>query len=284
MFVARGFVDQEHTIIVRVLTRDPEQRVHPGAGAIADRFARAVKLRWLTEAGQGTGESGAPRGSRAAAMRLFYGDSEGLPGVNVDRYGDFVVVQWLSGGALPWREELYDAIENTVRPAGIYEQRRLRPLGGHAPPEPSVRARGEEAPLEVVVEEAGCRFGVDVTAPLGVGFFPDLRAGRDAVAARAADRRVLNLFSYTGAFSVRALAAGAREVVAVDTVAKGHARARRNCELSATSTRRRSRRSPPRRARPWTVSSRWAGVSTWWSAIRRRSRTPRPPGRAHRSP
>jgi 23S rRNA (cytosine1962-C5)-methyltransferase len=92
--------------------------------------------------------------------------------------------------------------------------------------------RGREAPLEVVVEEAGCRFGVDVTAPLGVGFFPDLRAGRDAIAARAADRRVLNLFSYTGAFSLRAAAAGAREVVAVDTVAKTHARARRNCELS----------------------------------------------------
>jgi 23S rRNA (cytosine1962-C5)-methyltransferase len=222
-FVARGFVDQDHTIIVRVLSRDPEQRVHPGAGAIADRFRRAVQLRWLTF---GAGP-GAPQ-----ALRLFYGDSEGLPGVNVDRYGDFVVVQWLTAGALPWRDELYDAIEASVRPAGIYEQRRLRPLGGQAPPEPAVRARGQEAPLEVVVEEAGCRFGIDVTAPLGVGFYPDLRAGRDAVAARAADRRVLNLFSYTGAFSLRAVAAGAREVVAVDTVAKVHARARRNCELS----------------------------------------------------
>ncbi len=95
-----------------------------------------------------------------------------------------------------------------------------------------MRARGAEAPLEVVVEEAGCRFAVDVTAPLGVGFYPDLRRGRDAVAARAADRRVLNLFSYTGAFSIRAAHAGAREVVSVDSVAKVHARARRNAELS----------------------------------------------------
>ena len=95
-----------------------------------------------------------------------------------------------------------------------------------------MRVRGEEAPLEVVVEEAGCRFAVDVTAPLGVGFYPDLRRGRDAVAARAADRRVLNLFSYTGAFSIRAANAGAREVVSVDSVAKVHARARRNGELS----------------------------------------------------
>jgi 23S rRNA (cytosine1962-C5)-methyltransferase len=95
-----------------------------------------------------------------------------------------------------------------------------------------VRVRGDEAPLELVVEEGGCRFAVDVTAPLGVGLFPDLRLGRAAVAARAADRRVLNLFSYTGAFSVLAARAGAAEVVAVDLAPKGHARARRNYELS----------------------------------------------------
>ncbi len=78
---------------------------------------------------------------------------------------------------------------------------------------------------------------MDVTAPLGVGFFPDMRLGRDAVARRAAERRVLNLFSYTGAFSVRAAKAGASEVVAVDTSAKAHARARRNHELSGLDPR-----------------------------------------------
>jgi 23S rRNA (cytosine1962-C5)-methyltransferase len=176
-------------------------------------------------------------------MRLFSGDSEGLPGVNVDRFGDFVVVQWLSGGAMPWREELLDAIDATVKPAGIYEQRRTRPLSGQTAPEPAVRARGDEAPLEVVVvEESGpageSKFGVDVTAPLGVGLFPDLRLGRAAVAAHAKDRRVLNLFSYTGAFSVAAARAGASEVVAVDLAAKGHARARRNYELSGLAPER----------------------------------------------
>jgi 23S rRNA (cytosine1962-C5)-methyltransferase len=165
-------------------------------------------------------------------MRLFSGETEGLPGVTVDRYGEFVVVQWLSSGAVAWRDELYDAIEATAKPRGIYEQRRFRPLAGQAPPEPAVRARGDEAPLEIVVDEAGCRFGVDVTAPLGVGLFPDMRLGWAAVAARAAERRVLNLFSYTGAFSVFAAKAGAREVVAVDLAAKVHARARRNYELS----------------------------------------------------
>jgi len=220
-FVARGYVDREHAVAVRIVSRDPGENVVPGNGVITARFQRAVQLRWLM--------FGAVR---PEAMRLFAGESEGLPGVTVDRYGPFVVVQWLSAGALAWRDELYDAIEKTLSPRGIYEQRRLRPLGGSAPPEPAVRARGEEAPIELVIEDAGCRYGVDVTAPLGVGLFPDMRLGWAAVAARAADRRVLNLFSYTGAFSVRAAKAGASEVVAVDVAAKGHARARRNYELS----------------------------------------------------
>jgi 23S rRNA (cytosine1962-C5)-methyltransferase len=220
-FVARGYVDHDHPVAVRVLTRDQRERVVPGNGVVAARFTRAVQLRWLV--------FGA---ARPQAMRLFSGESEGLPGITVDRYGDFVVVQWLSAGALPWRDELYTAIEQALNPRGIYEQRRLRPLGGGGAPEPAVRARGEEAPLEVVVEDGDCRFGLDVTAPLGVGLFPDMRLGWATVAARAGDRRVLNLFSYTGAFSVHAAKAGAREVVAVDVAAKAHARARRNFELS----------------------------------------------------
>jgi 23S rRNA (cytosine1962-C5)-methyltransferase len=220
-FIARGYVDREHAIAVRVLTRDPAERVVPGNGVVARRFALAVQLRWVL--------FGA---SRPQAMRVFSGESEGLPGVNVDRYGDFVVVQWLSPGALAWRDELGAAIESVLAPRGIYEQRRLRPLGGTSPPEPAARARGDEAPLELVVEDGGCRFGVDVTAPLGVGLFHDMRLGWAAVAARAAERRVLNLFSYTGAFSVHAAKAGAAEVVAVDLAPKVHARARRNYELS----------------------------------------------------
>ena len=220
-FAGRGYVDRDHAIAVRVLARDPATEVAPGTGTIAARFERAAELRRLLYGA-----------NLPQAMRVFSGESEGLPGVSVDRYADFVVVQWLSGGALPWRDELYQAIEAAWKPRGIYEQRRVRPLAGGGPPEPATRARGEEAPFELVIEDGGCRFGVDVTAPLGVGLFPDMRLGWAAVAARAAGRRVLNLFSYTGAFSVRAAKAGAAEVVAVDTAAKAHARARRNYELS----------------------------------------------------
>jgi 23S rRNA (cytosine1962-C5)-methyltransferase len=225
-FLARGYVDQDHPVAVRVLSRNPDERVHPGAGTIADRVTRAVQLRWLVMGND-----------RPTALRLFTGESEGLPGLTIDRYGEFVVLTWLSGGAVAWREEVLEAVSSAVRPRGIYEQRRLRPLAGLGPPEAATLARGDEAPVEVVVEEEGCRFAVDVSAPLGVGFFPDMRLGRDAVARRVAGRRLLNLFSYTGAFSVRATKAGASAVVAVDTAAKAHARARRNYELSGLDPR-----------------------------------------------
>jgi len=226
-FLGRGYVDADHPVAVRVMTRRADERVHPGSGVVAARFARALQLRWQL------------LGSRPpTALRLFAGESEGLPGVTVDRYGEFVVVQWLSAGALPWRDELYESITSNLAPRGIYEQRRARSLGGQPAPEPAVKVSGQQAPLEIIVEEAACRFAVDVTAPLGVGFFPDMRLGRDAVARRAAERRVLNLFSYTGAFSVRAAQAGATEIVAVDTAAKANSRARRNFELSGLDPKR----------------------------------------------
>src|SRR5258708_27218010 len=91
-FVCRGYVDQEHAVAVRVLTRDPGQRVVPGAGAIAARLERAGQLRWFCFGAD-----------RPQAMRLFSGEHEGLPAVTVDRYGDFPVAQCLSSGPLPRR-------------------------------------------------------------------------------------------------------------------------------------------------------------------------------------
>ena len=172
---------------------------------IAAQFARAVLLRCLLFGLD-----------RPAAIRLFTGESEDLPASPSIAPAEFVLVQWLSTGALGWRDELYDGIEAAVKPRGIYEQRRLRPLGGQTVAEPAVQARGDEAPLEIVVDNdvgaSACRFGVDVTAPLGVGPSPDMRL------AWADDRRapppiaVCSICSRTPAHSRCTLAkAGARE-------------------------------------------------------------------------
>jgi len=169
-------------------------------------------------------------------VRLINGESDGLPGIAVERYGDYLVIQLYSPAlvqAPALYTALYDALERELAPRGIYEQRRYRSLAGDAPRQAAADLiRGAAAPVELEVREDDLRFGVDVTAPLSTGLFADLREGRRAIRAYARGRRVLNLFSYTGAISVYALAGGATEVVAVDVAAKAHARARRNFTLS----------------------------------------------------
>ena len=167
------------------------------------------------------------------AYRLIHGEGDGVPALSVDRYGEYLVAQVFSPAIEPHLPAIYDALESTVRPRGIYAQSRQRPQAGEGKQPPATLQRGIAAPVELEVTEEGLRFFVDVTAPLGTGLFLDLRRGRALVAAHARDRRFLNLFSYTGAFSVHAARGGAREIVAVDLAQRAHARARRNFELNA---------------------------------------------------
>jgi 23S rRNA (cytosine1962-C5)-methyltransferase len=165
------------------------------------------------------------------AYRVVNAESDGVPAVTVDRYGDFLVVHFYAASALPFRDAILDALEEAVRPVGIYEQRRLKSLAGEAPRGADL-ARGKVAPVELEVAEGPLKFWADVTAPLSTGLFLDLREGRKAVGQWSTGRRVLNLFSYTGAISVWAQHGGAASVTAVDVAAKAHARARRNFSLN----------------------------------------------------
>lgn len=163
-----------------------------------------------------------------SCYRLISGDSEGVPAVSVDRYADHMVVTLFSPVTLTYLEPLLDALEAQARPTSIYLQRRYTAPDPGQPRPGAELARGEIAPNEVVVTEGRFRFVVDVTAPSGTGLFPDMRLGRRAVAELAPGRRVLNCFSYTGAFSAVAAAAGAAAVTSVDTSSRSHGRARRN--------------------------------------------------------
>jgi 23S rRNA (cytosine1962-C5)-methyltransferase len=214
-FVAKGLYDPTGNIAVRVVTRNPDGKFD--GDVIARRVQTARRMREQLMPSDGTD-----------AYRLVHSEGDALPGVTVDRYGEFLVVHLYTPAMESWRQQLYDALEATWKPRGIYEQKRYKPQTGEGPRGPATLARGDLAPVELEVREGPCMFVVDVTAPLGTGLFLDLREGRHAIAARAAGKRVLNLFSYTGAFSVYAAKLGAREIVSVDLAAKAHARARRN--------------------------------------------------------
>ena len=219
-FVAKGLYDPAGTIAVRVVSRNPD--------GVFDRDV----IRRRVEAAKRLREQLLPADG-STAYRVIHSEGDGIPGVTVDRYADHLVVHLYSAAIEPLRDALYDALEAAWKPRAIYEQKRYRPQSGEGPREPASLARGEVAPVELEVAEGGLRFVVDVTAPLGTGLFLDLRQGRQSVAQHASGRRLLNLFSYTGAFSVYGAKAGAREVVSVDVAPKAHARARRNLQANA---------------------------------------------------
>ena len=219
-FVGRGLYDADSAIALRVFVRRPDTAID--GELVKTRVRAAIELRRkLLDL------------TRLGAVRLVNAESDGLPGIAVDRYGDYLVVQLFTAAVSGLRAALYDALQAELAPSAIYEQRRYKSLGGEAPRQAAAElVRGNAAPVELEVDEDDLKFIVDVTAPLSTGLFADLREGRRAVRQWAKGRRVLNLFSYTGAISVYAHAGEAAEVCAVDVAAKAHARARRNFAAS----------------------------------------------------
>ena len=218
-FIARGLFDGDTAISVRVFTRRPGQDF--SADLIAKRVRAAIghRRRFFDFEEQ-------------QCLRIINAESDGVPAVVVERYGDYLVVQLFSTATTRFTRELYDALEAELSPKAIYEQRRFRSLGGEAPRGGAEMVRGAPAPVELKVREGDLNYLVDCSAPLSTGLFADLREGRSRMRVHAEGRRVLNLFSYTGSISVSAAAGGASEVVAVDVAAKAHARARRNFAAS----------------------------------------------------
>ena len=201
-FVAAGYANPRTTIAVRVLTNDDEPL---DAAFVRRRLDEALAVR--TEL----------LGAHLDAYRLVNGEGDRLPGVVVDRYADYVVCQFLTAGAARLASTVAAAIEDRLRPTGIFE----RSEGAVRTEEGLSGARGVlagEAPLlRLTIEEYGARFVVDLLHGQKTGFYLDQRETRRCLGALAPGRRVLNGFAYTGAFAIVAARAGAREVVSVDT-------------------------------------------------------------------
>ncbi|MBK8482590.1 MAG: class I SAM-dependent rRNA methyltransferase [Proteobacteria bacterium] len=218
-FVARALFDPSGPLVLRVFSREPEARLDAaGVQRVIDQAAAWRRCALDVN----------PR----SALRVLNGDSEGLPAINVDRYGSYLVVTSYSIVAERYEPLLWAALQRCWEPAAIYLQRRYQPIPAGAARPGAELVWGDAAPPEVVVEEGRGRFAVDVGAPRSTGLFIDMRGGREAVARLAAGRRVINCFSYTGAFSVVAALHGARSVLSVDSAPRAHAGARRNLALN----------------------------------------------------
>ena len=190
-FRAYGLWEREGAIAVRLFAR----RQIPDADWVAARVAEA----WAVRA--------AVRRTPTSAYRWIYGESDGLPGVVVDLYGEYAVIRTYVqsvAGLVPW---LADALHAHTPLRGILWRRpgsRAEPLWGRPPP------------ADLTVEEHGLLFAADLLAGQKTGLYLDQRENRRTLAPWCAGRRVLDCFCYTGGFALYAARAGATSITACD--------------------------------------------------------------------
>ena len=169
--------------------------------------------------------------------RMINGEADGLPGLTIDRYADFALVQYYTTAWDKHLEMVAQSLLQSGEISGVYAKHRPQQTRKLAAGRGGRRGvgrlvAGEAAPAGLTVVEHGLRFAVDLAEDLHTGIFPDQRQNRLALRARAAGCELLNLFAYTGAFSVAAAAGGARKVTSVDASARYLEQARRNFELN----------------------------------------------------
>jgi 23S rRNA (cytosine1962-C5)-methyltransferase len=170
-------------------------------------------------------------GQDTDAFRLVNSESDGLPGIIVDRYGDCLVCQFLTAGAELWRREAVSQLQEIVPCSCVYE-RSDADVRGKEGLSPRTGVIAGSAPPELVnIRENGMRFLADVRGGHKTGFYLDQRENRALLAGYARDREVLNCFSYTGGFSMAALSGGASRTVNIDSSGPALDLAARHVEL-----------------------------------------------------
>ena len=209
-----GAYSPHSQIAVRLWSFDPDEAID--AGFFRQRLASALAAR-----------SGFP-----LTGRLVNAESDGLPGVVVDRYAEYIICQFLSAGAERWKAELIATIGELAPSRGIYERSDADVREKEGLPVSVGPVRGDAPPPLVEIREGECRFWVDVVHGHKTGFYLDQRENRMLAGQYAAGRDVLNCFAYTGGFGVWALRGRAASVTHVESAASALDIARRNLELN----------------------------------------------------
>jgi 23S rRNA (cytosine1962-C5)-methyltransferase len=217
--LATGTFNRRSQITVRLLTWDAAEQID---GAFwRRRLERAIAGRAQLAADPATN-----------GYRLVHAEADGLPGLVVDRYGPWLVIQCLTAGMAQRREEMAALLGELLAPAGIYARDDADVRLKEGLPLETGPVQGEEPPDRIEIAEHGHRFLVDVKRGHKTGFYLDQRENRRRAATYCGGLESLNAFAYSGAFGVHAACAGARSVVNVDTSAEALALAGENLALN----------------------------------------------------
>jgi 23S rRNA (cytosine1962-C5)-methyltransferase len=203
-FVARGVYNAKSQIQVRLLTWNPNDLIDEDFWR--RRLRRAIAGRQVLLEAQDPD-----------AYRLVYAEADGLPGLIVDRYGPWLVVQFLAMATEKYRSTIINTLTDLLAPQGVYERSDVdvREKEGLVPIAGPVW--GEVPPDLIEIVENGHSFQVDVKLGHKTGFYLDQRENRQKATKYFYGKEILNAFSYTGAFSVYAAHAGAKRIINVDS-------------------------------------------------------------------
>ncbi|MGR2848950.1 class I SAM-dependent methyltransferase [Vibrio vulnificus] len=165
--------------------------------------------------------------------RLIAAESDGMPGVTIDRYQNFFVCQLLSAGAEHQKQNIVDALIEVFPDCNVYERSDVSVRKKEGLQETTGVLHGEMPPKSVVIEENGVKISVDIVAGHKTGFYLDQRDSRQQAMKYVKDKEVLNCFSYTGGFGLYALKGGAKRVINADVSQPALDTAKFNAELNA---------------------------------------------------
>jgi len=234
-FLAWGAYSQGSQIRARIWSWDADETIDEAffaarlAAAIAARRAFLPEF-WRAEEPDGEEKGWVP--GDAGAVRLVHAESDSLPGLIADRYGEWLSLQFLSSGAEAWRQVIVAQLAELTGAANIYERsdvdvRRLEGL-----PERTGVLLGETPPPLLSIFENELELRIDIKGGHKTGFYLDQRRNRLRVRQLAKDRRVLDCFCYTGGFSANAIAGGCSELTLIDASAEALELARENIHLA----------------------------------------------------
>jgi len=221
-FLARAAYSPSSQIRARVWTFDSSEPVD--ADFFRHRIIRAISARQVLFP---------DLYSPFSALRLIHAESDGLPGLIVDRYADILVLQSLTAGTEYWKDTIADLLLEATGLTTIYERsdadvRELEGLPTRVGP-----LRGDDNRSPITFTENNLKFNVNFVTGHKTGFYLDQRLNRQHLRGLTEGRTVLDCFCYTGGFTVNALAGGAKSVLSVDASADALALCRENVSLNA---------------------------------------------------
>ncbi|MGE3278201.1 MAG: class I SAM-dependent rRNA methyltransferase [Candidatus Altimarinota bacterium] len=225
-FFGRGYFNSKSKIVVRILTRFPNQTIDERFFVERMETLQRERERFIDM-------------SSTNAYRLVFAESDGLPGLIVDRYDQTFVIQIHTLGMDVLKDLVVEALKSVFQPKSIYERSdaQVRFLDGLTN-NPSQLLYGEEPTGEIMIKEHGVSFYVDIVHGQKTGLFLDQRENRKALQGYCEGKNVLNCFAYTGGFSLYAALGGASRVTSVDISKNAIAAAERNFQLNSVDSKK----------------------------------------------